>query len=75
MRQIYDKEERAFELHLPLILAGWSASSANKKRTVFLHHIEIAEQLGILRPIADQFMRLPLSEFLLESEVRNEFHH
>jgi hypothetical protein len=72
---IYDKEERAFELHLPLIRAGWSASSANEKRTVFLHHIEIAKQLGILRPIADQFMRLPLSEFLLESEVSNEFHH
>ena len=66
---IYDKEERAFELHPPLILAGWSASSANEKKAVFLHHIEIAEQLDILRPIADQFMRLPLSEFLLESDA------
>ena len=69
---IYDKEERAFELHLPLILHGWYASSANEKRTMFLHHIEVAEQLGILRPIADQFTRLPISEFLLESEVIRE---
>ena len=72
---IYDKKERAFELHPPLILTGWSASSANERKAVFLHHIEVAEELGILRPIADQLMVIPLTEFLLESEVSNEFHH
>ena len=66
---IFEKEERAFELHRPLILAGWWGTSASDKRAMFLHHIEVAEKLGILQPVADQIMKIPLPEFLLESDA------
>ena len=69
---IFEKEERAMELEIPMVLEGWWRSSAIAKRARFLHHIEVAEEIGILRPIADHLMKLPLSEFLLESEINKE---
>ena len=69
IKSIFEKEERGFQLNLPFVLHGWWSSSASEKRIRFLHHIEVAEELGIIRPIADQIMKIPHVEFLLEGEV------